>query len=276
MSTASSPPSKRNLIIAVVPILLVAITFLFWYQTWFGRELSDRDMTQYLTDASAPHKTQHALTQLAERMARGDARARQWYPQVIRLAAKPEPGFRVMAAWAMGQDNKAEEFHVELLKLLTDPEPMVRRNAALALVRFGDASGRAELRALLDPFPLVAPVAGEVKYRFGEKDPVRSGIAVARIQPASGDEIDVTSPVAGRLDRRALRDGARVPAGGLVAVIAPGEDQVWESLRALYLVGTSEELTAVDRYARGVDGYSEMLRRQAASTGEAIRRRAAP
>jgi HEAT repeat protein len=276
MSTASSPRPKRNLIIVVVPILLVAITFLFWYQTWFGRELSDRDMTQYLTDSSVPHKTQHALTQLAERMARGDARARQWYPLVIRLAAKPEPGFRVMATWAMGQDNKAEEFHAELLKLLADPEPMVRRNAALALVRFGDASGRAELRALLEPYSLAAPVAGELKYRFGEKDPVRSGIAVARIQPASGDEVDVTSPVAGRLERRAVRDGAKVTAGDLVAVIAPGEDQVWEALRALYLVGASEELPAVDRYARGVDGYSEMLRHQAASTAEAIRRRKAP
>jgi hypothetical protein len=276
MTTASSPPPKRNLIIVVVPILLVAITFLFWYQTWFGRELSDQDMTRYLTDTSVPHKTQHALSQLAERMVRGDARARQWYPLVIRLASKPESGFRVTAAWAMGQDNKAEDFRTVLLKLLTDPEPMVRRNSALALVRFGDASGRAELRALLDPFPLVAPVAGEVKYRFGEKDPVRSGIAVARIQPAVGDEVDVISPVAGRLDRRALRDGAQVAAGGLVAVIAPGEDQVWESLRALYLVGTSEELTAVYRYARGVDGYSEMLRHQAASTAEAIRKRAAP
>ena len=276
MPSTSPPPPKRNLAIVIVPVLLVVITFLFWYQTWFGRELSDQDMTQYLTDASVPHKTQHALTQLAERMARGDARARQWYPQVIRLAATPEPGFRVMAAWAMGQDNKAEAFRPVLLKLLTDPEPMVRRNAALALVRFGDASGRSELRALLEPFPLVAPVAGEVKYRFGEKDPVRSGIAVARIQPASGDEVDVTSPVAGRLERRAVRDGANVTAGDLVAVIAPGEDQVWEALRALYLVGASEELPAVDRYARGVGGYSEILRHQAASTAEAIRRRKAP
>lgn len=268
-------PSKRNLVIAVVPILLVAITFLFWYQTWFGRELSDQDMTQYLTDASVPHKTQHALTQLAERMAKGDAKARQWYPLVIRLAAKPDPGFRVMAAWAMGQDNKAEEFHVELLKLLADGEPMVRRNAALALVRFGDASGRTELHALLEPYSLAAPVPGEVKYRFGENDPVRNGVAVARIQPSVGDEVDVTSPVAGRLERRAVRDGARVSTGELVAVIAPGEDQVWEALRALYLLGSAAELASVERYAGGVEGYSETTRRQAAATAGAIRKRMA-
>jgi HEAT repeat protein len=222
-----------------------------------------------------PHKTQHALAQLAERMAKGDARARQWYPQVIRLAEKPQPGFRVMAAWAMGQDNKSEEFHAALLTLLADPEPMVRRNAALALVRFGDASGRTGLRAVLEPYSLAAPVAGEVKYRFGEKEPVRNGVAVARIQPAAGDEVDVISPVSGRLERRALRDGARVAAGDLVAVIAPGEDQVWEALRALYLVGTAEELAPVERLARGVEGYSELTRQQAASTAAAIRKRAA-
>jgi hypothetical protein len=256
-----------------VPILLVIITFLFWYQTWFGRELSDADMTEYLTDTSVPHKTQHALAQLAESMARGDARARQWYPLVVKLASKPEPGFRVMAAWAMGQDNRSEEFHGALLPMLTDPDTMVRRNAALALVRFGDASGRGELRALLEPVSLTATSAGEIKYRLSEDDAVRSGVALARIQPAVGDPADVLSPVAGRLARRALRDGAMVSAGDLVAVVAPGEDQVWEALRALQLVGTAEELPVMERYARGVDGYSEPLRRQAALAAEATRKR---
>ena len=276
MTAMSSSQPKRNLIITVVPILLVAITFLFWYQTWFGRELTDADMTKYLTDASVPHKTQHALSQLAERMAKGDAGARKWYQQVIRLAARPEPGFRIMAAWAMGQDNQAEEFHTESLKLLTDPEPMVRRNAALALVRFGDASGRPELHALLEPYSLAAPAAGEVKYRFGENDAVRNGVAVARVEPAQGDRVDVVTPVSGRLARRAVRDGARVAAGDLVVVIEAGEDQVWEALRALFLVGTTEELAAVERFARGVEGYSEFTRQQAAATAEAIRKRAAP
>ncbi len=274
LSTQPAPP-KRILIIAIVPVLLVVITFLFWYLTWFGRPLSDQDMTRYLTDTSVPHKTQHALSQLAERMAKGDVRARQWYPQVRRLAVRPEPGFRVMAAWAMGQDNKSEEFHVELAKLLADSEPMVRRNAALALVRFGDGAGRAELRALLEPHPLTAPVAGEVKFRFGEKEPVRNGVAVARIQPAAGGRVDVVTPVSGRLDRRAVRDEARVAAGDLVGVIAPGEDQVWEALRALYLVGPLDELAAVERFERGAEGYTELTRRQAASAAQAIRKRAA-
>ncbi|MBI1940861.1 MAG: HEAT repeat domain-containing protein, partial [Acidobacteria bacterium] len=140
--------------IAVVPVLLVLVTFLFWYQTWFGRRLSDADMGKYLADTSAPRKTQHALSQLAERVARGDAAARRWYPRVVALSGNKEPGLRVMAAWVMGQDNRSEEFHTALKPLLDDPDPMVRRNAALALVRFGDASGRAELRAMLQAYLL--------------------------------------------------------------------------------------------------------------------------
>jgi vesicle coat complex subunit len=45
----------------------------------------------------------------------------------------------------MGFDNTSQEFHNALLKLLHDQEPIVRRNAALALVRFNDNSGREEL-----------------------------------------------------------------------------------------------------------------------------------
>jgi HEAT repeat protein len=257
-----------------VPVLLVLVTFLFWYQTWFGRRLSDRDLGRYLADTSVPHQTQHALSQLADRMARGDASARKWYPQVIRLAERPEPGFRVMAAWAMGQDNKAAEFHAQLLKLIADPDAMVRRNAALALVRFGDASGRPELRAMLQSVSVSAPVAGTVKFRLKEGEPVEGGVALARVQPLTGDVVDVVAPVMGVLERRSVADGATVATGDAVAVIAPGEDQVWEALRALYLVGRDEELPDVERYARGVAGYSERIRQQAAATAAAIRQRA--
>ena len=80
-------------IVALVPFLLVLVTFLFWYQTWFGRPLTDSEMAEYLTDTSVPHKTQHALAQLGDRVARGDAGARRWYPQVQALSASREPGF---------------------------------------------------------------------------------------------------------------------------------------------------------------------------------------
>ncbi len=112
--------------------------FLTWYFTWFGRSLSDADITSYLSDQKHPRRVQHALLQVQDRIARGDASARQWYPQLIRLAGDPETEFRLTVAWVMGFDNKADEFHQSLLGLVKDREPIVRRNAALALLRFGD------------------------------------------------------------------------------------------------------------------------------------------
>jgi hypothetical protein len=265
---------QRNLAIALVPVLLVIITFLVWRQTWFGTHLSDREMSEYLTDTSVPHKTQHALAQLAERMTRGDASARQWYPQVLALAGSREPEFRLMAAWVMGQDNHSQDFYAALAKLVGDSDPMVRRNAALSLVRFGDVSGRAELRAMLEPFSLRAPQAGTITFRLREGDPVRSRTAVARLASGESKPIDVVSPVAGELARRAVADQATVATSDVVAEISPGEDQVWEALRALYLVGTAEDLEDVERFARGVPGMPDRIRQQAALTAAAIRRRA--
>jgi hypothetical protein len=142
----------RNVAIVVVPVLLVLVTFLFWYQTWFGRRLSAGEMGRYLSDTSAPHKTQHALSQLAQEMARRDPAARQWYPLVLRLADDKEAERRLMAAWVMGQDSESAAFHQGLLTLLHDPEAMVRWNAALSLVRFGDpAKGLGELPQCLPP-----------------------------------------------------------------------------------------------------------------------------
>src|SRR5208337_1699723 len=133
--------SPRSTLIFIVPILVVLITFLFWYQTWFGRPLSEGEMSQYLSDTSVAHKTQHALVQLSDRMARGDGMARRWYPEIIALAQNKEPQLRSMSAWVMGQDNHSEEFHQTLRKLVDDPAPLVRWNAALALARFSDAAG---------------------------------------------------------------------------------------------------------------------------------------
>lgn len=52
-------------------------------------------------------------------------------------------------------------------------------------------------------------------------------------------------------------------------------EQVWEALRALYLVGSQEDLAGVENLPRALPGMSERVRQQAATTAEAIRRRAA-
>jgi hypothetical protein len=267
---------RANVILVLVPVLLVFVTYLFWYQTWFGRELSDRDIGRYLSDTRKSRDTQHALSKAAERMARGDAAARQWYPKIIALAGHPEPQLRSMAAWTMGQDNRAEEFRAALRGMLDDPETMVRWNAALALVRFGDASGRDELRAMLRPQEISAPASGEIVYRLKDDDAVRSGSIVARIETAPDQRVDVVTPAGGRLEGFRAAKGERVRAGELLVRVEPGEEQVWESLRALYLVGTAEDLEDVERFTRGAPGLSNRIPHQARLTAKAIRERSPP
>ena len=260
----------------MVPVLVVLITFLFWYQTWFGRPLSDREMGQYLADTSVPHKTQHALAQLSSRMARGDATARRWYPEIITLAQNKELQLRSMAAWAMGQDNHFQAFHQTLRGLVDDPAPLVRWNAALALARFGDAAGEPQLRAMLQPLTLTAPQAGTLHFRLTENDAVQSGTIVARVSSAGGsNSVDVASPMAGQVARLAAKEGGPIASGNPICVIEPGEAQVFEALRALVLVGRPESLPAVARFVAGVPGMPARVREQALLTAQAIRQRAA-
>ena len=264
--------SPRNTLILFVPILVVLITFLFWYQTWFGRPLSAREMSQYLSDTSVPHNTQHALVQLSDRMARGDGRARRWYPEIIALAQNKAPQLRSMAAWVMGQDNHCEEFHQILHRLVDDPAPLVRWNAALALARFGDAAGEPQLREMLQPFTLAAPQAGTLKFCLKEQDAVQSGGIVARISSVGGaNSVNVLSPLAGKVARLAAKEGGQIGARDAIAVIEPGEAQVFEALRALVLTGQPETLADVERFAAGVPGMSERVRQQALLTAQAIR-----
>ena len=152
-------PSKRipsSRWILALAVLFVVATFLAWYFSWFGRELSDADISKYLNDEKSPRHVQHALSQIQQRIERGDASAKNWYPQLIALSGNPETEFRLTVAWVMGFDNESPEFHEALKKLVQDQEPLVRRNAALALVRFGDASGRSEVVSMLSPYPVRA------------------------------------------------------------------------------------------------------------------------
>ena len=260
-------------IIFGVPIVLIAVTFLFWYQTWFGRRLTDSELSEYLQDTSLPHKTQHALTQAATEILRHDPNVERVYPQIIALAGNREAGFRSMAAWVMGQDNKSAEFHQALLNLVDDPEPMVRWNAALALARFGDAAGEPQLKLMLRPYDLCAPMAGTVSLQANAQDTVRNGSVVARIKATDSEAVDIRSPLAGIIDRLAAKDGTTISAGDEIAVISPDDQQVWEALRALDLVGRPDDLADVDRFTQPVSGMSDRVRQQAVLTAGAIRKR---
>jgi hypothetical protein len=272
----TTPPVKR--IRASGPILILAIlfvvaSFLTWYLTWFGRGLSDSEITKYLSDYNHPRHVQHALLQVQERIERGDKTASQWYPQIVALAGNPETEFRLTAAWVMGADNTSEDFHNALTRLLTDQQPIVRRNAALALVRFKDPSGRSELTAILNPFTINAPVDGALESSLLKGAPVSRGTLLARIREQNSEVAALRSPLSGSIDSIMVATGSTVTTGQPVLTIKSDEESVWEALRALAVVGTEEDLKLIEGYASVSSTSSDRLRQQAALTASAIRSR---
>jgi|SRR5580658_220090 hypothetical protein len=254
--------------------LIVLMPFLFWWNTWFGRHLSDQQLTEYLHDAKKPRHIQQALVQISERISRHDAVVSQWYPEVVALAVDPVEEVRNTDAWVMGQDTSDAGFHETLLKMLADSSPMVRGNAALSLVRFGDASGRKQIVALLQSAHVTAPVEGRVVDSDRPGTPVhQGGLLVQESTAGSSQPVEIRSPIPGRI-RSVVQTGANVAPGEEVAVVDPGTEQVWEALRALYIVGQVDDLPAVRAYERDLPEISNDVRRQAQETERAIQSRA--
>ena len=264
---------RNRLLFFVVAWLIVLMPALFWWGTWFGRPLSDKQISAYLNDEKHPRHIQHALVQLGERMGRRDPIATRWYPDLVRLAAHPVDEVRNTDAWVMGQDTSGAGLHETLLKMLHDPSAMVQGNAALSLVRFGDASGRTQIVALLKPASIIAPIAGQVIDADKLGTAVHQGGLIARIR--GGEQTaEVRSPIGGRIGVLAVGIGAPVDAGSELAIVEPGAEQIWEALRALYLIGQAEDLEAIRPYERESREVSDRVRQQAVLTENAIRARA--
>lgn len=275
LKTQVTPEVKR--LRASGPILILAVlfvggAFLSWYFSWFGRSLSDEDISQYLVDEKKPRHVQHALLQIQQRIERGDPNAKQWYPQIIKLSSNPETEFRLTTTWLMGFDPKSDEFHQALAPLVTDAEPIVRRNAALALVRFGDARGRPELLAMLKPHEVQAPVAGKVASTLKEGAQLARGTLLARITEMDGKTVEVRSPLPGKLERILTPAGSDVTAGTVLATINSDEDSVWEGLRGLALIGEPDDMGLVESYAQNTS-HSDRIRQQASLTTKSIQNR---
>jgi len=253
--------------------LIVLMPFLFWWNTWFGRQISDKHITEYLNDDKHPRHIQHALVQLGERMSRHDSTATRWYSDLLRLASHPIEEVRNTDAWVIGQDTSGAGFHETLLKMLQDPSPMVRGNAALSLVRFGDATGRAQIVTLLQPLAIVASTAGRVVDADKSGTAIHQGGLIAKIQNAEGTT-EIRSPISGRIQDLFVVMGATVASGAEVAQVEPGVEQVWEALRALYIVGQPEDLPAIRAYQRELPDISDRIRQQALLTEQAILQRA--
>jgi hypothetical protein len=264
----------QKILFFAVGWLIVLMPFLFWWSTWFGRPLSDQQLNEYLHDNNKPRHIQHALVQLGDRMSRGDGAVKRWYPDLVRLSSDPVEQVRNTDAWVMGQDTSGPGFHQTLRKMLSDSSPIVRGNAALSLVRFGDAAGRPEILALLQPAHITAPESGRIVDSDRPGTAIHQDGLVAKLAPAGSSQIiEIRSAVPGRI-RIVAQPGANVAGGAELAVVDPGSDQVWEALRALYLIGQIDDLPAVRSYERDLPDISNAVRQQAVETEKSIRARA--
>ena len=258
--------------ILILAGLFIAATLLAWYFSWFGRELSDADISKYLADVNNPRHVQHALVQIQQRIERGDGNAKSWYPQLVTLSGNPETEFRLTVAWLMGFDNSSPQFHDALLRLLHDEEPIVRRNAALALVRFNDNSGREELVSVLQPYLLKAPADGTVASSMHEGTTVNRRTPLARIQQSDGKVVELRSPLAGRVNKIFKPNGSQITHDDDLISLNSDEQSVWEALRGLAIVGKSEDLPVIETYATSSDA-SARIKEQASLTAKSINHR---
>src|SRR5258708_29708390 len=208
-------------------------------------------------------------------MSHNDAAAKQWYPDLGRLAGGPVDEVRNTDAWVMGPATSGTGFHDTLLKLLSDSSPMVRGNAALSLVRFNDASGRAQIVALLQPVQIAAPVARRIVDADRPGTAIHQGGLLVKLAPGDSSQqaVEIRSSIPGRI-RSVAQTGATVATGAEIAVVTPSTDQIWEALRALYLIGQMDDIPAIRPYERELPYISNDVRQHAVETEKAIQTRA--
>jgi len=272
--TQTTVPLQVNRIRASGPILILAAlfliaTFLAWYFTWFGRGLSDADISKYLNDTRNPRHVQHALLQIQQRIDRGDPSAKNWYPQILTLSSSPETEYRLTVAWLMGFDNRSTEFHNSLLTLVNDNEPIVRRNAALALVRFNDDHGHDELVAILKPFAVKSNATGVVSSTLRAGSDVSRGTLLGRVGQPDGKVVEIRSPLPGKIEQIFRANGVQVNAGDEILTLNSDEASVWEGLRGLSYIGKPADLPLVQSYA-DASAVTQRVKEQAKLTANAI------
>jgi HEAT repeat protein len=258
--------------VLIVAVLFVSMPFLFWNATWFGRPLTDDQIAKALQDRKHAREIQHALTQIEQRIEKNDPTVRRWYPQLVTFANDPLPEIRVTDAWVMGQDATSSEFHDALRQMLTDSDPMVARNAALSLVRFGDASGHAVIVSMLAPFAVPAPNPGVLRQRLKPGETVNPGTMIGHVD-SNGESREVRVKVPGTIVNWTAAEKSTVTEGQTILLLAPSQEMVWEALRALYLIGQPEDLPSIAPYARGAGSMPPQVQQQAKLTIEQIQSR---
>ncbi len=275
--SGTPPPAKRKsaplLMVAILVFASLALPVFFWKGTWFGTRLTDDQIREYLTEADNPRKTQHALERITERIRSKDANVASFYPLIPPLASNDRHEIRMMAAWVMGWDTSAEGFQHALAELVNDPVELVQRNAALSLSKYNDDRSKPVLLSMLKPYEVKSPQAGSISGLLQKGQPVRAGMEIAYLKSSGGQSSKIVSPVDGSVKRVAAANKSDVAKGDLVYEVSPAQQDMWEALRALLIVGDLEDIEAIqknsDRYAT-----KPQITTQAKETVKAIEKRA--
>ena len=196
----------------------------------------------------------------------------QWYPQVVRLACIPwtsaqyrclgdGPGYFRRRLSRSAAENAERSF-----------AHGTRQCGALVGALWGRFRPAADCRSLATRPRKRAPVGkGDGHSDCGTA--IHQGGVIAKLQ-ADGQSVEVRAPISGPLRDLYVQPGQTVTPGTEIAVVEPGDDQVWEALRGLYVVGQTEDLAAILPYERDVPENSDRVREQATLTEQAIRARA--
>jgi hypothetical protein len=126
---------------------------------------------------------------------------------------------------------------------------------------------------LLQPARITTPVAGRIADSDRPGTSIREGGLIAKLAASGSPQIvEIRSPIPGRI-RSVAQTGASLGQGAEVAVVDPATEQVWEALRALYLIGQPDDIPAIQPYERDLPDIANDVRQQAAQTDKAIRAR---
>jgi hypothetical protein len=127
---------------------------------------------------------------------------------------------------------------------------------------------------MLAPYTVAAQRTGVLSIRLKPGDVINPGTLLAHIA-IGNDKTEVRSDVPGTIRQWIPSDNAQVNTGEPLLLVDPSPEMVWESLRALYLIGQKEDLPEVNPYIRGAEGMPPQIQRQAALTAREISARGA-
>jgi hypothetical protein len=87
------------------------------------------------------------------------------------------------------------------------------------------------------------------------------------------DKIEVRTAVPGSLEMWLVKDGDAVTEGQPIAKLDPSSEMVYNSLLALYLIGTPDDIPAIAPFAHGVSGFPPNIAQRATETIDNIRKK---